>query len=58
MLPNDQMTFLFDATIEAVQEAILNAMCAAETMHGLHETTEALPLDVLVELMKKYNRFD
>lgn len=58
MLPHDQMNVLFDATIEAVQEAILNAMCAAETTRGVRGTVEALPLDMLVETLKKYNRFD
>ncbi len=56
MLPHDQMNILFDATIEAVQEAILNALCAAETMTGLHGTAHALPLDVLVEALARYNR--
>ena len=58
MLPHNQINPLFDAAIEAVQEAILNAMCAAETMRGMHETCQALPLDKLVEIMKQYNRFD
>jgi D-aminopeptidase len=58
MLPHDQMNVLFDAMIEAVQESILNAMCAAETISGLRGTVQALPLDMLVDALKKYNRFD
>lgn len=56
MLPNDVLNGLFDATIEAVEEAILNALTAAETMRGFQETTEALPLDELLEIMKSYGR--
>ncbi len=57
-LPHDQMNALFDATIEAVQESILNALCAAETMTGLHGTAQALPLEALVAALKKFKRFD
>jgi L-aminopeptidase/D-esterase-like protein len=34
MLPNDQMNPLFEATVEATEEAIVNALVAAETMTG------------------------
>jgi hypothetical protein len=33
-------------------------MCAAETISGLRGTVQALPLDMLVDALKKYNRFD
>jgi L-aminopeptidase/D-esterase-like protein len=57
MLPNDQITPLFAATVEAVEEAILNAMVAAETMTGINgNTAHALPHDRLVEVLRKYNR--
>lgn len=56
MLPNDALNPLFDATIEAVEEAILNALTAAETMQGHTGTLEAMPLDELVELMQAYGR--
>lgn len=50
MLPHSQMDPLFDATAEAVEEAILNALCAAETMTGQQgHTVHALPLDLLQE---------
>jgi D-aminopeptidase len=47
------MNPLFHATAEAVEEAILNALTAAETMTG-HQgrTVHALPLDELVELVR------
>lgn len=44
MLPNEQIDPLFEATVEAVEESILNAVVAAETMQGLHgRTVYALP---------------
>jgi D-aminopeptidase len=56
MLPHEMLNPLFDATVEAVEESILNALTAAETMRGFHETCQALPLDELVEIMQKYRR--
>jgi L-aminopeptidase/D-esterase-like protein len=57
MLPNEKMTPLFQATVQATEEAIVNAMVAAETMTGVdnHKVT-ALPHDRLREVLKKYNR--
>ena len=57
MVPNNHMNDLFNATAEAVEEAILNALCAAETMIGFHgHTVHALPLDALQEIMAAYGR--
>lgn len=57
MLPNDQINPLLNATVEAVEEAIINAMVAAETMTGINgNTSYALPHELVVEIMKKYNR--
>jgi D-aminopeptidase len=51
-LPNRQMNPLFYATIEAVEESILNSLTAAETMVGQHaRTAHALPLDRLQTLL-------
>jgi D-aminopeptidase len=48
---------LFLATVEAVEEAVLNALMKAETMTGINGTTvEALPYDRLRDAMKKYGR--
>src|SRR5882724_3963893 len=56
MLPNDRMNPLFDAVVEATEEAILNAMYAAETMVGRDDhKVEALPVDRVREILKKYN---
>lgn len=57
MLPNERMSSLFEATVQAVEEAIVNAMIAAETMTGVDgRTISALPHDRLREVLKKYNR--
>jgi L-aminopeptidase/D-esterase-like protein len=57
MLPNDRMNPLFDATVQAVEEAIINAMVAAETMVGRDDhKVIALPHDRVREVLKKYNR--
>lgn len=54
---NDDMSPLFLAAIEATEEAILNSLFAAETMIGRDgHKIEALPIDKVIELMKKYNK--
>jgi L-aminopeptidase/D-esterase-like protein len=57
MLSLDRMDPLFQATIQATDEAIINALVAAETMRGIddHEVL-ALPHDRLKQVLKKYNR--
>jgi L-aminopeptidase/D-esterase-like protein len=57
MMPNDRMSALFEGTVEATEEAIVNAMVAAETMAGINgNTVYALPHDRLREVLRKYNR--
>jgi D-aminopeptidase len=57
MLPNDLINPIFLATVQATEEAVVNAMVAAETMTGLNgHTVIALPHDRLQEVLKKYNR--
>ncbi len=57
MLPNGNMDPLFEATVQATEEAVVNAMVAAKTMAGIdNHTVEALPHDRLREVLKKYNR--
>jgi len=57
VLPNDLMNPLFEATVQSVEEAIINAMVAAETMEGINgNKVYALPHDLVIELLKKYNR--
>ncbi|HWC77678.1 MAG TPA: P1 family peptidase [Blastocatellia bacterium] len=57
MVPNGRMNPVFDATVHATEEAIINALVAAETMAGInnHKAT-ALPHDRLKQVLKKYNR--
>jgi L-aminopeptidase/D-esterase-like protein len=51
------MNPLFNATAQAVEEAIVNALVAAETMTGINgNTVYALPRDRLREVLKKCNR--
>ncbi len=57
MLRNDALGPIFEATVQSVEEAIVNAMVAAEDMTGFqgHKVT-ALPHAALREILKKYNR--
>ena len=57
MLPNDRIDPLFQATIDATEEAVVNAMLAAETMTGADGIRVfGLPGDRVVAALKKYNR--
>jgi D-aminopeptidase len=44
-IPNMQMSPLFEAALEATEEAIYNSLCMAETVSGYRGTIEALPLE-------------
>ena len=57
MLPNDDISPFFTATIQATEEAIVNALVAAETMTGVNgRTVAALPHDRLRDALRKYGR--
>ncbi|MGH9612308.1 MAG: P1 family peptidase [Bryobacteraceae bacterium] len=57
MLPNDWLDPIFTATVQATEEAVINAMVAAETMTGINNhRVIALPHDQLRAVLKKYNR--
>ena len=57
MLPNDQIEPVFAATVQATEEAVINAMVAAETLNGIeNHKVIALPHDKLRTVLKKYNR--
>jgi D-aminopeptidase len=59
MFSNDLISPLFEATAQATEEAILNALVAAETMIGADGSrSEALPHDRLKAVMRKYNRLN
>jgi D-aminopeptidase len=56
MLSNDQINPLFEGTVQAVEEAIINAMVAADTIDGVNgNKAYALPHDAVIRILKKYN---
>jgi L-aminopeptidase/D-esterase-like protein len=56
-ISNDQIDPLFDATVQAVEEAIINAMVAADTMEGINgNKVYGLPHKKVISILKKYNR--
>mgnify|MGYP006394963159 CR=1 FL=1 len=58
-LANDWITPFFEMTVQAVEEAIINAMVAAKDMEGIHgNTSYALPHDLLQQTLAKYNRLE
>jgi D-aminopeptidase len=57
MLSNDRIGAVFEATVQATEEAIINALVAAETMTGIDgHRTEAISHDALRTVLRKYNR--
>jgi L-aminopeptidase/D-esterase-like protein len=57
MTPNEVLNPIFEAVVQATEEAIINSMLAAETMTGVSgHRVNALPHDRLREVLKKYNR--
>ena len=59
LLRNEEMDLLFEAVIEATEEAIINSLFAADTVTGKYKfKIEALPVERTIEIMKKYNRLD
>jgi D-aminopeptidase len=57
MLPNQRMNPIFLATVQATEEAVVNAMVAAKTMKGINDyEVIGLPHDRLREVLRKYNR--
>ena len=59
MLPNERIDPLFRATIDATEEAVVNAMLAAQTMTGADGIRAfGLPGDRVVAALKKYNRMN
>ena len=59
VLANGRLNPLFAATVEATEEAIINALVAAETMTGANDVTvHALPHERLREVLRRYNRLE
>lgn len=57
-LPNNRMSPLFQAAVEATEEAIYNALLKATTVNGHRGTVDAIPIDQVVEILEKYNRIE
>ena len=53
-LSNDRMSALFEATVEATEEAIYNSLFRAETVTSNGRTVEALPIDATLEVLRRY----
>jgi L-aminopeptidase/D-esterase-like protein len=57
MLPNDDMNPIFIATVQCVEEAVVNALIAAKDMKGINNfEVDAIPHAQLQQVLKKYNR--
>jgi D-aminopeptidase len=54
-LPNDATSPLFQAVAEATEEAIYNSLFKATTVRGRGNTIEALPIDRVLEALRRYN---
>lgn len=58
MIPNHLLDLFFEAVIEAVEESIINALCAAETMQGYKgHTVYELPLEDLKKILQRYSGY-
>ena len=57
MLDNTQVDAFFQATIQSVEESVINALVAAETMSGINQNTVyRLPVDQVIDILQKYRR--
>lgn len=57
MVSNARIGALFEATVQATEEAIVNALVAGETMTGAdNHRIEAIPHEALRAALRKYNR--
>ena len=58
-MSNETMNLLFTATIQATEEAIINALFAGDTMEGIDgNKVYGIPKDKVVQIMKQYNRIN
>jgi L-aminopeptidase/D-esterase-like protein len=56
-LPNDRINPLFEATVEATEEAIVNALFAGKTLVGINgNTVPGLPKEAVIRILREYNR--
>ena len=54
LVRNDVMSGLFQATIDATEEAIYNSLLRAETVRGYRGTVPALPIDSTITILKRH----
>jgi D-aminopeptidase len=54
-LPNDDMSALFEGVVEATEEAIYNSLFMATSVTARGRTVEAIPLDRVRDVLRKYN---
>ena len=55
-LPNDQMSPLFEAAVEATEEAVINSLFAATSIDGSGHHVDALPVDQVIKLYRRARR--
>jgi len=56
-IPNERINVLFTATIEATEEAIVNALFAGKTLTGINgNTVYGMPKEAVLRILKQYNR--
>jgi D-aminopeptidase len=59
IVPDGSITSLYQPTVEATEEAIINAMTMATTMQGRNgRIVHGIPLDRLVDVMRRYGRLE
>jgi D-aminopeptidase len=56
LLPGEALSPLFEAALEATEEAVYNSLFRATTVTGNGDTAEAIPLDRVVEVLRRYGR--
>ena len=56
VLPTDSVSGLFEAVLDATEEAIYNSLLAAATTTGNGRTISAIPLESLRQVLRKYGR--
>ena len=55
---NHRMSALFEAAAEATQEAIYNSLLKARTVSGMGSTADAIDIDQVVQVLRKYSVID
>jgi D-aminopeptidase len=59
VLRNDKLDLLFEAVIEATEEAIINSLFTAKTVIGKGNVkVESLPIDKTIKILKRFNRIE